>query len=49
MADRLYNYYKIEKAIGYLTENFSQQPELHEVAEKVFMSPFHFQKCSQIG
>lgn len=44
MADRLYNYYKIEKAIGYLTENFSQQPDLHEVAEKVFMSPFHFQK-----
>jgi len=44
MADRLYNYYKIEKAIGYLTENFSHQPELQEVAEKVFMSPFHFQK-----
>ena len=44
MADRLYNYYKIEKAIGYLTENYSRQPELQEVAEKVFMSPFHFQK-----
>jgi AraC family transcriptional regulator of adaptative response/methylated-DNA-[protein]-cysteine methyltransferase len=44
MADRLYNYYRIEKAIGYLTEHFAQQPALDEVAAKVFMSPFHFQK-----
>jgi len=38
------NYYRIEKAIRYLEENFQRQPELDEVAENVHLSPFHFQR-----
>ena len=39
-----YNYQRIETAIRYLEENFQRQPELDEVAEKVHLSPFHFQR-----
>lgn len=38
------NYQRIEQAIQYLEENFKRQPELDEVAEKVHLSPFHFQR-----
>lgn len=38
------NYERIEQAITYLQENFHRQPELTEVAEKVHISPFHFQR-----
>ncbi len=38
------NYQRIEQAIRYLEENFYHQPELDEVAEKVHLSPFHFQR-----
>src|SRR5258707_9294377 len=38
------NYQRIEQAIRYLEENFQLQPELDEVAEKVHLSPFHFQR-----
>ncbi len=38
------NYYRIEQAIKFLEENFKRQPELDEVAEKVHLSPFHFQR-----
>lgn len=38
------NYQRIEQAIQYLEKNFLQQPELDEVAEKVHLSPFHFQR-----
>lgn len=38
------NYKRIEQAIQYLTENYRQQPNLDEVAEKVHVSPFHFQR-----
>ena len=38
------NYKRIEEAIHYLEENFQRQPELDEVAEKVHLSPFHFQR-----
>jgi AraC family transcriptional regulator of adaptative response/methylated-DNA-[protein]-cysteine methyltransferase len=38
------NYNRIEKAIQYLEANFQRQPELDEVAEKVHLSPFHFQR-----
>ncbi|MFM8914109.1 MAG: methylated-DNA--[protein]-cysteine S-methyltransferase [Flammeovirgaceae bacterium] len=38
------NYERIAKAIGYLEDNFRQQPDLDEVAEKVHLSPFHFQR-----
>jgi AraC family transcriptional regulator of adaptative response/methylated-DNA-[protein]-cysteine methyltransferase len=44
LADNDINYYRIEKAIQYLEENFHKQPELDEVAEKVHLSPFHFQR-----
>lgn len=38
------NYQRIEQAIQYLEKNFQSQPELDEVAEKVHLSPFHFQR-----
>lgn len=38
------NYQRIEQAIHYLEENFQRQPELDEIAEKVHLSPFHFQR-----
>jgi AraC family transcriptional regulator of adaptative response/methylated-DNA-[protein]-cysteine methyltransferase len=44
MADQLINYYRIEKAIGYLTANFRTQPDLEVIAAKVHMSPYHFQR-----
>lgn len=42
--DHNINYMRIEQAIKYLEENFRRQPELDEVAEKVHLSPFHFQR-----
>lgn len=38
------NYRRIEEAIQYLEKNFLHQPELNDVAEKVHLSPFHFQR-----
>lgn len=38
------NYQRIEQAIKYLEANFMSQPDLDEVAEKVHLSPFHFQR-----
>lgn len=38
------NYLRIEQAIKYLEANFQRQPELDDVAEKVHLSPFHFQR-----
>ena len=38
------NYQRIEQAIEYLQQNFQRQPELDEIAEKVHLSPFHFQR-----
>jgi AraC family transcriptional regulator, regulatory protein of adaptative response / methylated-DNA-[protein]-cysteine methyltransferase len=38
------NYKRIEDAIRYLEANFQRQPELDEVADKVHLSPFHFQR-----
>ena len=38
------NYQRIEQAIKYLEENFQRQPELDDVADKVHLSPFHFQR-----
>jgi AraC family transcriptional regulator of adaptative response/methylated-DNA-[protein]-cysteine methyltransferase len=38
------NYQRIEQALQYLEKNFQRQPELDEVAEKVHLSPFHFQR-----
>lgn len=38
------NYHRIAEAIDYIKENFKEQPHLEEVAEKVHLSPFHFQR-----
>lgn len=38
------DYERIEKAIGYIQQNFQQQPSLKEIAEYVELSPFYFQK-----
>lgn len=38
------NFNRIADAIGYLKENFKEQPDLDEVAGKVHLSPFHFQR-----
>jgi AraC family transcriptional regulator, regulatory protein of adaptative response / methylated-DNA-[protein]-cysteine methyltransferase len=38
------NYRRIEDAINYIKLNFKDQPNLDEVAEKVNLSPFHFQR-----
>ncbi len=38
------NYNRIEEAIGYITNNFKTQPGLDEVAEKIHLSPYHFQR-----
>ena len=38
------NFNRISEAIKYLTSNFKEQPDLDEVAKKVHLSPFHFQR-----
>jgi AraC family transcriptional regulator of adaptative response/methylated-DNA-[protein]-cysteine methyltransferase len=38
------NFSRIEEAIGYIQTNFKTQPGLDEVAEKIHLSPFHFQR-----
>lgn len=38
------NYDRIATAIHYIRENFKEQPDLDDVAEKVHLSPFHFQR-----
>ena len=42
--DKTVNYYRIEKAINYMTADYRQQPNLDEIAAKVHLSPFHFQR-----
>ena len=38
------NYTRIEEAIKFLETNFQRQPSLEEVAERVHLSAFHFQR-----
>jgi AraC family transcriptional regulator of adaptative response/methylated-DNA-[protein]-cysteine methyltransferase len=38
------NFNRIAEAIKYLKENFKDQPNLDEVAQKVYLSPYHFQR-----
>jgi O-6-methylguanine DNA methyltransferase len=38
------NYNRIAKAIDYIMENFKLQPNLDEIAEKIHLSPSHFQR-----
>jgi AraC family transcriptional regulator, regulatory protein of adaptative response / methylated-DNA-[protein]-cysteine methyltransferase len=40
----LTNYDRIATAIGYMKTHFKEQPDLNEIAEKVHLSPFHFQR-----
>lgn len=40
----MYNYQRIEQAIAYLVNNHRQQPSLEEVAAKLNISAFHFQR-----
>lgn len=43
-AQETINYNRIADAIDYITKNFRTQPNLDAVAEKVHLSPFHFQR-----
>lgn len=38
------NYKRVEQAILYLEENFKRQPSLEEIANRVHLSKFHFQR-----
>jgi len=38
------NYQRIEAAIDYIRTNFKEQPALELVAERIHLSPFHFQR-----
>jgi AraC family transcriptional regulator, regulatory protein of adaptative response / methylated-DNA-[protein]-cysteine methyltransferase len=38
------NYNRIAEAIAFIKTNFKAQPNLDEVAERVHLSPFHFQR-----
>lgn len=38
------NFKRITEAIEYLTQNFREQPNLDDVAQKVHLSSFHFQR-----
>lgn len=45
MNDKAYsNYSRIAEAIEYIQNNFAKQPNLDEIAEKIHLSPFHFQR-----
>lgn len=44
ISQELTNYERIARAIEYLKINFKKQPSLEEVAENVYLSPFHFQR-----
>jgi AraC family transcriptional regulator of adaptative response/methylated-DNA-[protein]-cysteine methyltransferase len=43
------NYHRIAEAINYIQTNFKDQPNLDEVAEKVHLSSFHFQRLLPNG
>ena len=38
------NYDRVAEAIDYIRENFQSQPGLEEVADKIHLSPYHFQR-----
>jgi AraC family transcriptional regulator of adaptative response/methylated-DNA-[protein]-cysteine methyltransferase len=44
MQAKIEDYQRVEKAIQFLTENYHQQPSLHEVARSVNLSGYHFQR-----
>lgn len=44
IAQENLNYNRIAEAIDYIKANFKEQPSLNEIAEKVHLSPYHFQR-----
>ncbi len=40
----IHNYYRVEKAIGYLSKSFKAHPTLAEIARNVHVSPFHLHR-----
>lgn len=38
------NFNRITEAIGYIYERFKEQPNLDDIAQKVHLSPYHFQR-----
>jgi len=44
MQTKAEDYQRIEKAIEFLAENYHQQPSLEEVARRVNLSEYHFQR-----
>lgn len=38
------NYKRIEEAIRFINANYKSQPDLEEVAKKIHVSPYHFQR-----
>jgi AraC family transcriptional regulator of adaptative response/methylated-DNA-[protein]-cysteine methyltransferase len=38
------NYNRVAEAIEYIKQHFREQPNLDEIAEKIHLSPFHFQR-----
>src|SRR3546814_3518342 len=38
------NYNRVKAAISYIRQHFREQPSLETIAEKVNLSPFHFQR-----
>jgi AraC family transcriptional regulator of adaptative response/methylated-DNA-[protein]-cysteine methyltransferase len=40
----MYEYQRIEKAIGFIREHFREQPDLDDIARQIHLSPFHFQR-----
>lgn len=43
-SQEIVNYNRIALAIEYIKANFKEQPDLDELAKKVNLSPFHFQR-----
>ena len=43
-TQEIINYDRIAEAINYIKLNFKDQPDLDQVAEKINLSPFHFQR-----
>lgn len=44
MEHNCINYFRIAEAIGYIDQNFKDQPDLDDIAKKINLSPYHFQR-----
>ena len=40
----LIDYQRIERAINYIGDNFKDKPSLDDIAKKINLSPYHFQR-----